>query len=115
MAISVKAIGYLDQGLTIRRYVEAVAIHHIGKEANHWEEQFYLGFDEEEQIEYGATPEDSKKVFEVLRIKIQRAGQRELSRESGISRRTIARVMQGKSVRKAVVARIVGELRMRTA
>jgi hypothetical protein len=60
---------YLDQGPTIRRHVEATAIHHIGKEANHWEEQFYLGFNEEELIEYGVAPEELRKVIEALRKK----------------------------------------------
>jgi hypothetical protein len=44
---------YLDRGVTQRRYVYATAIRNIGKEANEWEPQFYLGFDEDEQIEYG--------------------------------------------------------------
>jgi hypothetical protein len=106
---------YLDQGPTIRRHVEATAVHHIGKEANRWEEQFYLGFDEEEQIEYGVAPEESTKALEALKINIQKAGQREIARESGVSRRTIARVMRGKSVRKGIVAKIVGAIRSRNA
>ena len=52
---------YLDRGPTIRRHVEATAVHHIGKEANRWEEQFYLGFDEEEPIEYGVARRSRKK------------------------------------------------------
>jgi hypothetical protein len=106
---------YLDQGPTIRRHVEATEVHHIGKEANHWEEQFYLGFDEEEQIEYGAAPNESKKIFEALRKNIKKTGQREVARESGISRRTLSRVMEGKSVRKEIIARIVDTLRARSS
>ena len=102
---------YLDQGPTIRRHVEATAVHHIGKEANRWEEQFYLGFDEEEQIEYGVAPEESKKAFEALKTNIQKAGQREIARESGISRRTLSRLMQDKNMRKEIIARIVTALR----
>ncbi len=103
---------YLDQGPTIRRHVEATSVHHIGKEANRWEEQFYLGFDDDEQIEYGTTPEDSKKFLGILRARIEAAGQRNIARESGIARRTISHVMQGKSVRKTVVEKIVGALRV---
>jgi hypothetical protein len=99
---------YLDQKPTIRRYVEATSVHHIGKEANRWEEQFYLGFDEEEQIAYGVTPEESERFFDKLRTEIETAGQRNIAREGGISRRTLSRFMQGKSVRKEIVARIVG-------
>jgi hypothetical protein len=103
---------YFDQGPIIRRHVEAIAIHHIGKEANRWEEQFYLGFDDDEHIEYGTTPKDSKKFLGILRARIEAAGQRNVARESGISRRTISHVMQGKNVRKTVVAKILGALRM---
>jgi hypothetical protein len=103
---------YLDRGPTIRRHVEATAVHHIGKEANRWEEQFYLGFDEEEQIEYGAAPEESKTVIEALRREIKKAGQREIARESGITRRTLSRLMQGKGVRKKIIARIVDAVQM---
>jgi DNA invertase Pin-like site-specific DNA recombinase len=106
---------YLDRGPTIRRHVEVTAVHHIGKEANRWEEQFYLGFDEEEQIEYGVTPEESKKTSDTLRREINKAGQREIARETGISRRTIARVMQGKSVRKGIVATVMAAIRSRKA
>ena len=31
---------YVDRGVTQRRYVHAIAIRNIGKEANEWEEQF---------------------------------------------------------------------------
>jgi hypothetical protein len=102
---------YLDQGPTIRRHVEATAIHHIGKEANRWEEQFYLGYDEDEQIEYGVAPEDSKRFLSNLRAHIEATGQRNIARESGVSRRTLSRLMQGESVRKNIIARIVGALR----
>jgi hypothetical protein len=42
---------YVDRGTTRRRYVYAASIRNIGKEANEWEEQFYLGFGEDEQID----------------------------------------------------------------
>ena len=39
-----------------------VAIEHIGKEANRWEEQLYLGENPESQIEYGISPEQKERV-----------------------------------------------------
>ena len=45
-----------DRGLTKRRHVQAVALEYIGKEANRWEEQFYLGEIPGAQIEYGFMP-----------------------------------------------------------
>src|SRR6266566_3593276 len=45
----------LDIGITRRRHVHAVAVEYIGKEANRWEEQFYLGEIPSAQIEYGTS------------------------------------------------------------
>ena len=106
---------YLDRGPTCRRHVEATVFHHIGKEANRWEEQFYLGVDESQQIDYGLAPGDSKKLFFELRNEAKTAGQRNIAREAAISRRTISRFVEGKQVRKEIVAKIVGALRTRKA
>jgi hypothetical protein len=104
-----------DKGPTCRRHVEAIAIQHIGKEANRWEEQFYLGVDEDEQIEYGVSPNDLKRAFDAIRSEIRAVGQRNVARESGISRRTVSHVMRGKIVRRAVITRIIGALRARNS
>jgi hypothetical protein len=44
---------YLDSGKTQRRHIIANTIQHIGKEANKWEEQYFTGYDDEAQLEYG--------------------------------------------------------------
>jgi len=41
----------------MRRHVHIAGVRYIGKEANRWEEQFYLGYDPETQIEYDGGPE----------------------------------------------------------
>jgi hypothetical protein len=98
---------YIDRGLTRRRHVHVQAIRYIGKEANHWEPQFYLGYDEEEQIDYGLAPEGSWQLLRTLRSEIKAAGgQRRLARESGVSRQTISRLMSGKKIRSGIVAKI---------
>jgi hypothetical protein len=98
---------YLDRGVTRRRYVHATAIRNIGKEANEWEEQFYTGFDEDEQIDYGLTPKGSKQFLRTSRAKVRAAGgQRKLARETGISRRTVSQFMKGSKLRVGLVARI---------
>jgi hypothetical protein len=79
---------YLDRGLTRRRHVETVSIRHIGKEANRWEEQLYLGIDEDERIDYGLVSKESTKFLRTLRTKIRVTGQRKIARESDISRRS---------------------------
>jgi hypothetical protein len=98
---------YLDKGVTLRRHVYAAAVRNIGKEANEWEEQFYLGFNEDKQIDYGLASKALKKFIRTLRARIQKAGgQRTLARESGVSRRTISRIMNGKQIRSSIFARI---------
>jgi hypothetical protein len=60
---------YLDHGPTRRRHIQAVAVAWIGKEANRWEEQLYLGEDPEAQIEYGSSPEQKAQLRgSVLRL-----------------------------------------------
>jgi hypothetical protein len=59
---------YLDSGVTERRHIEASGIQYIGKEANRWEEQFYLGENPEAQLVYAnpaanAEPEISEQTF----------------------------------------------------
>jgi hypothetical protein len=97
----------LDRGTTKRRYVHAVAFQNIGKEANEWEEQFYLGYDEEEQIDYGLGPKSKKDFLASLQNAIDETGQRVVACRSGVSRRTIARLMEGHLPRGKVVAKII--------
>jgi hypothetical protein len=63
------------------RHVEAISIRHIGKEANRWEEQFYLGADEDEQIDYGLASKESNRFLGTLRTGIRVTGQRKIARE----------------------------------
>ena len=49
---------FCDRGRTERRHVIATQIVHIGKEANKWEEQHFLGEDEDAEIEYGVDQSD---------------------------------------------------------
>ena len=44
---------FCDRGRTERRHGIATQLVHIGKEANKWEEQHFLGEDEDAEIEYG--------------------------------------------------------------
>jgi hypothetical protein len=46
---------YLDYGVTHRRHIVAAAVEHMGKEANRWEEQYYLGLDLETHTVYGTS------------------------------------------------------------
>ncbi len=49
-----------DRGPTERWHVHVAGVRRIGKEANRSEEQFYLGYDRETQIEYGTDEESAQ-------------------------------------------------------
>ena len=69
---------------------------------------FISGFDEDEQIEYGMAPNGSKRLLGTLKAEVRAfGGQRRLAIESGVSRRTVSRLMRGRKIRKVVVARIL--------
>ena len=105
---------FVDRGTTRRRHIYAMAVRNIGKEANEWEEQFYLGFDEDEQIDYGLAPVGSKRLLGALRAEVQAAGgQRRVARESGVARRTVERLMRGENIRRSTVTRILRTLKGR--
>jgi DNA-binding phage protein len=88
---------YIDRGPTLRRHVRVAGVRHIGKEANRWEEQFFLGLDPEAQIEYDGGPEAT----EQARIRICAAaatfGQRQLARTSGLAREQLRAILKGEA------------------
>ena len=98
---------YTDRGITRRRHVKPSIIRNIGKESNRWQEKFFLGSEQDAEIDYGRKPEESKAFLEELRAKVMRVDQRQIARLSRISRRTISRFLAGNTVRSNVIARIV--------
>jgi hypothetical protein len=84
---------FFDRGRTERRHVVAVQILHIGKEANRWEEQYFLGPDDEAEIEYGVgqTADD---LNVGLRELCRELGERETARKLEISRTALRRAMR---------------------
>jgi hypothetical protein len=98
---------YLDTGFTHRRHVVAAGVVQIGKEANRWEEQFYLGEDPEAQIEYGAAPEDTQRVLGSVLRACQGLKVRELARASGVSLGEVSNVLRGVgNPNRAIVSKI---------
>ena len=88
---------YLNRGPTLRRHVHVAGVRYIGKEANRWEEQFYLGYDPETQIEYGGGPEAVKRARAVICDAVVAFGQRPLARASGVAREQIRAILKGKA------------------
>jgi DNA-binding phage protein len=86
---------YTDCGPTERRHVHVAGVRRIGKEANRWEEQFYLGYDPETQIEYGADQDG----YEQFRARLCEAekmhGQRKLAITAGVAREQLRAILKG--------------------
>ncbi len=61
-------------------------VRRIGKEANRREEQFYLGYDPETQIEYGTDEESAQLVHTRICEAAKVYGHRELARMAGVAR-----------------------------
>jgi hypothetical protein len=107
---------FFDRGRTERRHVVALQILHIGKEANKWEEQYFLGPDDEAEIEYGigSVADD---LDSCLRGLCRELGEREASRKLGISRTALRRAMKlgakamSRAIRGRMVAKLKGDIR----
>lgn len=88
---------FLDRGPTMRRHVHVAEVRYIGKEANRWEEQFYLGYDPETQIEYDM----GEGGIEQLRIRISEGaaafGHRQLAAGAGIAREALRAILKGEA------------------
>jgi hypothetical protein len=97
---------HADRGITRRRHVRAIAVRYIGKESNRWEEQYYLGADDGADIRYRPGSQEPKPLLGWLRERISEIGQRRAARESGVARRTVERLMQGKTVRDIVLEKM---------
>ena len=98
---------YSDRGVTERRHVEAIVVECIGKEANRWEEQFFLGADPDAQIQYGPHPGGYIGLALALRDAVCAHGKREVAERLGVSRGTLRKVANGslRSVSSTTAAR----------
>ena len=84
----------MDSGPTRRRHVQATQINYIRKEANRWEEQFFLGMDEDAVIEYGADPRAA--LFDELMLAISKFTKQQLASHIGISRNSLTKILEMK-------------------
>jgi hypothetical protein len=85
---------YCDRGRTERRHVIATQLVHIGKEANKWEEQHFLGEDEGAEIEYGVAESESL-LDGKIRALCEEVGERAVAERAGISRTALRRALKG--------------------
>ena len=81
---------FTDRGPTRRRHIQVTGISYIGKEANRWEEQFFLGADEDAVISYGSAPQDRNAAEERVRQGVIRIGQKAMARTARMSLRDVS-------------------------
>ena len=84
---------FCDRGRTERRHVIATQIVHIGKEANKWEQQHFLGEDEEAEIEYGVA-ESLADLDAAIRGLCKEVGERAAAERIGVSRTALRRALK---------------------
>lgn len=86
-----------DTGHTRRRHVRADGTDHIGKEADKWEEQYFLGLDPDAQIDYGLAPEVMLRLRQDVLAQCRARGVRNVARRAGLSVTTLINLLQGRS------------------
>jgi DNA-binding phage protein len=82
-----------DRGVTERMHVEVIAVDYIGKEANRWEEQYFLGEMPEAQIEYGLHPEGHQQLIAILSDAAKGHGMGALAEKAGLSRQQLHAIL----------------------
>lgn len=96
-------------GATQRRHIKASGVLFIGKEANRWEEQLYLGEDPVAQIVYGQPEQDVRRQLLCVQEAIGRYGVRRLARETGLSLELLSGILGGTKRLTARSARCLSE------
>ena len=95
-----------NSGPLERRHIIATGSQMIGKEADGWEEQLYVG-EEDTAIVYGLTPEARAGLIESIRIARKRFSVRKFTKAAGVTDRTIAVAVSGQNlVSDAVLVRL---------
>ena len=86
---------HTDVGVTERRHVLAKGVEHIGKEANRWEERFFVGGDPDAQVTYGEPDEHRERQRREVVELIGERGVRQVARESGLSVGLVSGIIRG--------------------
>ena len=85
-----------DTGVSERRHVRATGTEFIGKEADRWEEDYFLGLRTGASlIEYGGDPSEGSWAYAALRSAITAHGASAVSGATGVSRATLAKLKRG--------------------
>ncbi len=84
----------LDRGITVRRHIRVAGIEYIGKESNKWEDQYYFGFDADEEIRYGSKPIQTKSLSKQIRAIVDERGLRTTALELRVSRSKLSKLLE---------------------
>ncbi|MHA6732301.1 hypothetical protein, partial [Devosia sp. A369] len=93
---------YVDKGATRRRHVVSVAVQHIGKEANKWEEQFFVGLDDDASPDYGQSPEQVGAIRAELSTLTSQLGRDAVAKQLKISVPKLTTWLRGKPSSRGV-------------
>lgn len=90
---------FCDRGYAHRRHIKLKSIRHIGKEANKWEQQYFLGANPEEQLDYGCGPKEQKEFVTYVNQRRKEIGLsiRRLALEAGVSYQQLSVILKGKT------------------
>lgn len=86
---------YSDRGTTRRRHVFAIGSRHIGKEANRWEEQFFIGLDDQATPDYGSSAADMRSFVNELRSVAHTLGWKSIAETTGITAAKVRKALSG--------------------
>ncbi len=84
---------FCNRGRTERRHVVATQIIHIGKEANKWEERYFLGEVDDSEIEYGVDESGGSLDAAILEL-CEKIGERTAAHTLGVSRTALRRALK---------------------
>lgn len=97
-----------NSGRLSRRHIIVTSAQAIGKEADGWEEQLYVG-DDDAAIIYGLTPHARAAHVETIRIARKKFSVRKFTKAAGVTDRTIAAAVSGQNlVSDQVLSRLAG-------
>jgi hypothetical protein len=87
---------FAEWGTTLRRHVRAIGIRHIGKEANRWEEQFFVGLNDQALPDYGCSAADLSRLATELRGIAHLLGKKPMAEMLGVSAMKLRAALDGK-------------------
>ena len=94
---------YKNFGTTERRHIFATDINLIGKEADHWEQEYYLGIrNGDVTVTYGGDPVEGSRAYVLLRNAIAAFGKFAVHKATGIARATLAKLERGEDAKTNV-------------